>query len=330
MLRPDDLRGKLFPAVPVPLSSAGRVHAEAQARYVAHLAAQPIGGVAVWAHTGRGLRLSADQRAEVLASWRGGLGAGRVVIASAGGAPGLRHPDEVVASALGMARQAAELRADALLVHPPLAFRGHQHQDRFVLEFHAALAAAGLPLILFYLYEAAGGIAYPPHVLAQLLARPEVLGIKVATLDSVMTFQQVANLVRTHFPEKLLITGEDRFLGYSLMCGAEAALIGMGAACAELQAALLQSFLAGDARRFLDLNRLVDDLGEHAFIPPMEGYILRMLWCLVHQGVIPAEAAHDPWGPRLSSEEIAQIRTCLERIGQLHVNTESAGIRPAS
>ena len=66
----------------------------------------------------------------------------------------------------------------------------------------AAIAEAGLPLLLFYLYQAAGGIAYGPHLLAELLARPEVLGIKVATLDSVITFQEIARLVRTHAPDQ--------------------------------------------------------------------------------------------------------------------------------
>ena len=87
-----------------------------------------------------------------------------------------------------------------------------------------------------------------PSVLVELLARSEVLGIKVATLDSVMTFQDIARLVKSHAPEKLLITGEDRFLGYSLMCGAQAALIGMAAACTELQAELLQTFRHGRCR----------------------------------------------------------------------------------
>ena len=35
-----------------------------------------------------------------------------------------------------------------------------------------------------------------------------------------MTFQDIARLVKTRAPGKLVITGEDRFLGYSLMCGA--------------------------------------------------------------------------------------------------------------
>ena len=41
----------------------------------------------------------------------------------------------------------------------------------------------------------------------------------------------------------------------------------------------------------------VDDLAQHTFVAPMEGYIRRMLWCLRIQGVIPEDAAHDPWGP---------------------------------
>jgi 4-hydroxy-tetrahydrodipicolinate synthase len=314
MVRADDLRGMLIATVPVAFGADGRVHAEAQGRYVAHMAGQPVGGVALWTQTGRGLRITAEQRGEVLAAWRDGLVPPRLVIAAAGGTHGLRRPDEVFASAVAMARQAAELRADALLVHPPVAFRGHRDQDRLILEFHAAVAEAGLPLILSYLYQTAGGIAYGPHVLAQLLARPDVLGLTVATLDSVMTFQQVARLVRERFPDKVLITGEERFLGYSLMCGAEAAMIGLGAACPGLPSDLLRSHRPGDASRFLALNGLVDELARHTFVPPMEGSSLRLLWCLVHQGVIPAEAAHDPFGPGLAPAEIEAIRLCLGRL----------------
>ena len=38
--------------------------------------------------------------------------------------------------------------------------------------------------------------------------------MKVATLDSVMRFQEIAAVTR-EFPEKGLITGEDRMLGYT-------------------------------------------------------------------------------------------------------------------
>ena len=62
------------------------------------------------------------------------------------------------------------------------------------------------------------------------------------------------------------------------------------------------------------MNGPVDDLAQHTFVAPMEGYILRMLWCLVHAGVIPAEAAHDPWGPHLGPAEFDQIGACLARL----------------
>jgi len=129
-----------------------------------------------------------------------------------------------------MARQALDLGADAVLVHPPTAFRDRPDRDALIVAYHATIAEVGLPLILFYLYAEAGGVRYGTETLSRLLERPEVLGIKVATLDSVITFQDLASLIEAVAPGKVLISGEDRFLGYSLMCGARAALIGMGLA----------------------------------------------------------------------------------------------------
>jgi 4-hydroxy-tetrahydrodipicolinate synthase len=312
-----DLSGRLIPAVPVPFGADGAIHASGLERYAAWMAEQPIGGVAVWAHTGRGLRLSAVDRDRVLKRWRQALPSGCFLIAAAGARPEVRSVTEVIASAQSMARRATDLGADALLVYPPVAFRERDDCDRLVLDYHACVAEAGVPLVLFYLYEAAGGISYPPELLSALLARPEVLGIKIATLDSVMTFQDISRLIQTKATGKLILTGEDRFLGYSLMCGAQGALIGMAAACTDLQAQLLLSYGQGDAERFLALSREIDDLAQHTFIAPMEGYILRMLWCLVHQGVIPPEAAHDPWGPPLEPAEFDRLGACLQRLQSL-------------
>jgi 4-hydroxy-tetrahydrodipicolinate synthase len=213
-----------------------------------------------------------------------------------------------------MACRAAELGADAVLVHPPVALRDRPECDSLLIGYHSRIAEAGLPLILFYLYEAAGGISYTPQVLIELLARPEVIGIKIATLDSVITFQAIARLVKAQAPGKVVISGEDRFLPYSLMCGAQAALIGMAAACTTLQAELLRSHFAGRSRKFLALSSLIDDLAQHTFLDPMEGYIQRMLWCLVHQHVIPADAAYDPWGPSIDPAEFDRIGTCIARL----------------
>jgi len=308
------LAGRLFPAVPVPFGRDGAIHEPALKRYANWMAGQTIGGVAIWAHTGRGLRLTDADLVRVITTWRGELPADSIVIAAAGPPPTARQPDQVIAMARSMARRAADHGAVAILVYPPASFRDHSHRDELVLEYHARIAEVGLPLVLFYLYEAAGGISYPPQVLAELLARPEVVGIKIATLDSVMTFQDIARLVKSQSPPKIIMTGEDRFLGYTLMCGAQAALIGMAAACTSSQAELLRSYWTGESERFLKLNGVVDDLAQATFKHPMEGYIQRMLWCLVHQGVIPIEAAHDPWGPPLDPGEFHRLGAVVKRL----------------
>jgi 4-hydroxy-tetrahydrodipicolinate synthase len=266
----------LIPAVPVPFRGS-ELDVEAQRAYAQWMAAQPVAGVAVWAHTGRGPYLSGEQRREVLDTWREAL------------------PDRVLVAGardITMAIEARRGKADALLAFP---------QANDAVSYHQRLSRE-LPVIAFYLYEAAGGVAYDDGTLHRILALPGVIGIKVATLDSVMTFQRIAAILRDH-PDKLLITGEDRFLGYSLLLGARAALIGMGAALPDLQADLLRARAAEDWDRFVVLSELCDRFGQATFTEPMEGYIRRMLWAAAADGALPAEACDDPWGPLLSLDE---------------------------
>src|SRR5215210_2862169 len=274
--------GGLLPTLPVPRRRPGR-EAPAHRSYARWMAGQPVAGVAVWAHTGRGPYLSQEQRREVLDTWRDAL------------------PDRVLVAGardISMALEARRGKADALLAFP---------EATDPIGYHQRLSRE-LPVIAFYLYEAAGGVAYDDRTLHGILQLPNVIGIKVATLDSVMTFQRIAAVLRQH-PSKMLITGEDRFLGYSLMLGARAALIGMGAALPDAQADLIRARLAEDWSRFVALSELCDRFAQTTFIEPMEGYIRRMLWAAAADGALPADACDDPWGPSLSSGE----REAVER-----------------
>jgi len=266
----------LIPAVPVPFRG-DRLDGQAQREYARWMATHPVAGVAVWAHTGRGPHLSAEQRREVLETWRETL------------------PDRVIVAGardITMAIEARRGRADALLAFP----------ERNDPVGHHRRLGRELPVIAFYLYEAAGGVAYDDATLHGILELPEVVGIKVATLDSIMTFQRIAALIRSH-PDKVLITGEDRFYGYSVMSGASAALIGMGAALPDVQAELLLAFRDRQWERFVTLSALCDRIAQATFVEPMEGYIRRMLWAAAAEGAIPREACDDPWGPALPERE---------------------------
>lgn len=277
----------LIPAVPVPFRGS-KIDEQAQYDYAHWMATQIIAGVAVWAHTGRGPHLSSSQRRLVLKTWREAL-PHKVIVAGA--------------NSVDMAREAKQGGADALLAFP--------RRDNAVA-YHEELGRV-LPVIAFYLYGSAGGVDYDNQNLHAILSLPAVIGIKVATLDSVMTFQRIAAVVRDH-PDKLLITGEDRFLGYSLLLGARAALIGMASALTDVHAALLGTYVARDAHDFLPVLEKLDAFGAVTFTAPMEGYIRRMLWALAADGVIPDEACDDPWGPTLPAAERDAVRQFVRAV----------------
>lgn len=290
------------------------------------MAKQDVAGVAVWVHTGRGLHLDRETAARVLSSWRAALPTGCRLIAGVGARPKVRAGKRirvtppadpqglttfVIDATLEMAADAKAAGADAVMVHPPSLLKDLDDKDRRIVQVHKEAGQAGLPVIAFYLYEAAGGVPYSARVLDRTLALPHVAGIKVATLDSVMTFQEVARRI----PEgSLLISGEDRFLGYSLMLGAKAALIGLGAARTKLTAALLKAHAAGKLAEFHRLSAAVDKLAAVTFRDPMEGYIRRMLIVLARDGIIPVESSFDPFGPDVPAWQLQELDAALKTL----------------
>ena len=309
----DRLRGGLIPAVPVLFDADGKLHDRAHELYLRYMSSQAIAGVAVWAHTGRGLLLDSATAKQVIRDWRAAV-QDKILIAGVGAKSGNSNAQAATKSTLYMAESAIEFGADALLLYAPTWLRSTESSDKQIVEHHARIAQLGVPLILFYLYEAAGGISYSTEVLDELLSLPNVIGIKVATLDSVMTYQDIARQLQTKHKDKLLITGEDRFLGYSLRRGAQAALIGMGAVCCELQTELMKAHADGNSARFLEISDAVDQLAEALFLDPMEGYIQRVLYALAHLGIIPSEGAFDPWCPELRVDEFAVIGRAVDSL----------------
>ncbi len=320
------LAGGMVPAVPVPHRADGSFDSAAQDAYAAWMAGQPIAGVAAWVHTGRGLHLDRETAARVLSSWRTALPLGRQLIVGAGARPRVRGGKRarvtppadpqgltafVIDASLEMAVEARAAGADALLVFPPTLLKDLDDRERRIVQLHKELGDVGLPILAFYLYDAAGGVPYSPRVLDRILALPHVAGIKVATLDSVMTFQDIAERVP---PEKLLLSGEDRFLGYSLMMGARAALIGLGAARPSLSAALVRAHAEGRLADFQKLSLQCDRFGAAAFTDPLEGYIRRMLAVLVIDGVIPVEASFDPWGPDVPAHQLQELEATVQSL----------------
>ncbi|MEV0964682.1 MULTISPECIES: dihydrodipicolinate synthase family protein [unclassified Streptomyces] len=306
------LRGTVLPAVATPMDERGVVDFAALRRYAGYIAGQPVGGVAVWAHTGRGLHLSEEDRGRVLAVWRSAVDG--PVVAGAGVPRSVRaeRPRDVVDATVAMAVRAAEGGADAVMVYPPALLAG---DDGAAVALHQeAAAASGLPVLGFLLHGEAGGYPYPPRLVRRLLGLPSAAGLKLATLDRAMACQDA---IRAALPTgKLVVTGEDRMFGPSLMWGADAALVGIAAARVPLTTAVLDAWRAGDHRAFVRASARLDAFAGATFLDPIEGYVQRMLWAAVWEGVLPEEAAHDPYGPRLPGAERRAVVECLEELAK--------------
>lgn len=297
----------IIPAVPVPFTSQGDIHEAGQQSYVRWMSKQDIGGVALWVHTGRGLLLSKEQREKVFAAWKDAL-PNRLIICGAGASPGSGSFTTKVAEARAMAAHAKKLGADALLVFPP----NFATTKEEIIDYHREIADVGLPLVLFYLYQTAGGISYSLALLDELMADRRIIGIKMATLDSVVTYQNVVFHLHRRHPDKLVITGEDRFLGYSIMLGATAALIGLGAVCTGIQVDMLKAHISGDFDRFMHHSDAIDHFAQVVFGDPVEKYIIRLLHVLSLEGIIPAESVYDPAGYQLDDAEKALLNEALQ------------------
>ncbi|PRH75793.1 dihydrodipicolinate synthase family protein [Streptomyces solincola] len=309
------LRGTVLPAVATPMDADGGVAYGALREYAARIAAGPVGGVAVWAHTGRGLYLSAEDRRRVLRVWREAV-SGPVVAGA--GVPRGQHAGarvgaaEAAAATVDMAVRAADGGADAVMVYPPAQLDGDE--DAAVALHERVAAKSGLPVVGFFLHGEAGGYPYPPALVERLTGLAAAVGVKLATLDRAMACQDAIAAARRS--GALAITGEDRMFGPSLMWGADTALVGIAAARVGLTTAVLQAWRAGDAARFLRASERLDRFARVTFFAPMEGYVRRMLWAAVWEGLIPEEAAHDPYGPAEAAGERAAVVACLEHLAR--------------
>ncbi|HZX07780.1 dihydrodipicolinate synthase family protein [Kribbella sp.] len=307
------LRGTLLPAVVTPMDPDGVVAYDALSAYAVTLTRHAIGGVAVWAHTGRGLYLSPGDRAKVLETWRA---ATDVPIVAGVGVPksvAARTLQEAADATVEMARAAAAGGADAVMVYPLAGFNEVPDGHAQAVALHERVAAeSGLPLVGFYLHGEAGGYPYSPALIRDLLSLDAMLGVKTATLDRAIGCQDAIWAGRG--TGKLLITGEDRMYGPSFMWGADTALVGIASAQVELSAAVLRAWTAGAPAEFLAASERLDRFAAATFYAPIEGYVQRMLWAAEWEGLVPAAAAHDPYGPELPPGERDLVIRCLEEL----------------
>lgn len=302
-----DLRG-IIPAIVTPMKSESELDLRQVRRYVNWLVEQGPVALAVNVDTGEGPHLTADERRQMIeAVAEAAQGHCRVVAGVAG-------PSTAQGVANAKAAQAAG--AEALLVFPIPAFLGQPLNPEVPYRYHAAIAdAVDLPLILFQLQPALGGVLFSSDTLHRLIEIPTVVAIKEASFDAVR-FLQVKAALESASRKITFLTGNDNFICESMLLGAEGALLGFSTLGTREQVKMLTAVKRGDLETARALGDRLQPLANVIFASPVTDYRARTKEALKLLGVIETTTVRPPLLP-LSEAERVMVRQALSRAGLL-------------
>lgn len=304
-MRTPELSG-IIAATVLPQTDDHEVDFDALARYLEWLLGQGVSGLAVNVDTGEGPHLSPAEALSVLAAAAGTV-AGRVPIV-AGLGPGSTE------SRVAFGRELREAGADALLVFPPSAFRGEPLPPELPVDYYARIGeGADVPLVLFQLQDALGGVEYPIETLVAVSSLPPVIAVKEATFSREKFTATVSALADV---DVTVLTGNDNFIHESFVLGAEGALIGFGTLAVREQVEMVEAWESGDRDRAAALGVRIQRLADVVFAPPIRNYRARLKEALAMTGVIPNAAIRPPLA-RIPEEEREALRAALAEFGLL-------------
>ncbi|MBU2663619.1 dihydrodipicolinate synthase family protein [Actinoplanes bogorensis] len=212
-----DLRGGVVPPIATPLTEAGEVDVASLRRLRDRLIGAGCAGTFALGSTGEAAYL--DDRAR------------RTVVDALAGGPGPLLVGLVGTTAARVVAQAAELIgpgvAAAVVTGP---FYAAASPAEIVRHFEYVAARAGVP-VLAYNIPVNTGYELPVEVLADLIAREVVIGVK----DSSPDLDRLGALIKEVGPsDRLFLTGSDRGLSSALAIGANGAVAGLANVAPEL------------------------------------------------------------------------------------------------
>lgn len=302
-----DLRG-LIPATVLPMTADARIDEPALRRYMQHVAAAGPKAIAINADTGEGPHLWPHERRRVLEIVIDEIGDRVPVIAGLGA--------QFTEQAVELAREYKEVGASGFLMFPISAYQGLPLDPEVPYRYHAAVGeSTDLPLVLFNLQPALGGVLYTPEALQRLCSIVEVAAIKEASFDAKL-FVEIRQAVKEARSECVFLTGNDNFIYESFVLGAEGALIGFGAVATRQQVELVELALEGNHPEASAIMERLTPLADAVFAMPVRNYRARAKEALVMQGILERATVREPLLP-VSDAERARVRKAMVHAGEL-------------
>lgn len=285
----------IYPIVPTPFGASNELDLESIRRLTAFMADRGVNGLAVLGALGEGHKLNEGERALAVEAFKSALPEGLGLVVGVRGA--------ATDLAIGMALQAKELGADALLVGPPPV-----QKDAVILTYYLRVSeAAGLPIVI-HDYPAATGILMSVELIARL--HKECANVDYLKVEDPPTGMKM-DAIRKLTGDGLKIFGA--LGGMFALEELERGAIGImtGFAFPELLVELYRRFRNGDldgARMlFYDMVSLI----RFEFQPGI-GVSLRK-HVLVKRGVFTSATVRHP-GPEADAETLAQMYRIVEHL----------------
>jgi dihydrodipicolinate synthase/N-acetylneuraminate lyase len=295
----------LIPATVLPMHADGSIDEDSLRSYIGWIVGQGPVALAINVDTGEGPHLTHDEKIRVL----------RIVrdVTELPIVAGLAGPS--TDAAVRQAKDFREAGADALLVFPIPAYLSEPLDVRVPVAYHEAIASVGLPLVLFQLQPALGGVNLEPDTLRAMAGVDGVVAIKEASFDARRFIDTVNVLADLERPITML-TGNDNFILESFILGATGALIGFGAVMTREQVDMIGAWNEGRIDDARALGKRVQRLADVVFARPVGDYRVRLKECLRILGVIDAAHVRRPLMP-LGDDERAHLADVLAEVGLL-------------
>ena len=295
----------LIPATALPMTADAEIDEPQLRRYIRWVADQGPVALAINADTGEGPHLTHREKVQVIEIVADEL-QGQIPIVAGLGGPFTRQ-------AVENARDFKAAGADAFLVFPISAYLSTPLNPKVPVRYHQAIAEVGLPLILFQLQPALGGVNYDAETLRALASIDGVVAIKEASFDA-RRFIDLARILEELPRPITLLTGNDNFIFESFVLGALGALIGFGAIMTREQVQMIEAWKAGRIDEAKELGRRVQRLADVVFAAPVGDYRARLKEALVMLGAMDTAYVREPLLP-ISDEQRDLVRRTLAEVG---------------
>ena len=270
-------------------------------RLIEHILSGGIDGLFILGTTGEGPSLSYSLRRELVERTCRQV-RGRVPVL-------VGITDSAFVESVNLARHAATVGADALVLAPPYYFAEGQPELQEYLDH----LAAELPLPLF-LYNAPNNtkVQFDPETLRRAMDRPKIVGLKDSSRN-MDYFHKAAGLLK-HRPDWCLLIGPEELLAEAVSAGGHGGVPGGANLFPRLYVQLCEAARAGDLPRSQQLHAQVMHISKSLYqIGSHPSAVIKGIKCaLACQGICDdfmAEPFH-----RFRADERARVERCLPEL----------------